>query len=109
MAEIGEVARDVLLRLAQDVDGKSFGLLENRIDMRFFVEAEQHEGRFQRHRGEGVDGDAGRPALGMPRGDHGHARGEAAHHLTEGEGIGHDSLWLKYSDYSNKSECVPNR
>jgi hypothetical protein len=51
------------------------------------AEAPQNQRRLQRNRGEGIDGDADRLAVGAARGDHGDAGGELAQRVAQGTAV----------------------
>jgi len=65
----GEARRQLGLVLGQDVDGEMCAAFEDRQALRLAVEAEEHQRRVERHRGEGIRGEADELALVAARRD----------------------------------------
>ncbi|AJC53825.1 hypothetical protein GZL_01223 [Streptomyces sp. 769] len=73
-----EPAAQLLLVGGEDVDREPPGRADLRPGRGRPRRAEAHQGRVQGHRGERLDGHARGAAVGLDRGDHGHAGAEAA-------------------------------
>ncbi len=84
----GETVGEVLLVDRQDVDGVMAGLAKGGEIVRAVVQAPEHQRRLQRHRREGIDGQADRMTVRVDGRDDGDAGREAAQGIAQGAGVG---------------------
>ena len=80
---VGESAGEMFLAFGEDVHREDPRLPEVEVGLRALIEADEHQGRVHRHRGEGIGGEAGQVALFVPGGHHRHPGGEAPYHRLE--------------------------
>ena len=82
----GEIRRQVLLLLPEDVHGKAAGAMNDLGEVRLLLDAEEHQRRVERQRRERVRRHAPDAAVDV-RGDDGHARDELSDRVPELAGI----------------------
>ncbi|MCY1461369.1 hypothetical protein D9M71_790210 [compost metagenome] len=73
LALAGEGVGFGLLVAGEQVNGELLALVQHRVGVGTIVGAEQHQRRVDRQGAEGAGGDTDDVALGVERGDHGHA------------------------------------
>ena len=78
--------RRLLARL-QHVDGEMRRAGQRRGARRHLVQADEEQGRVERHGGEAVDRDPRRPLVLVEAGDDGHSGGEAAERVAQRAGV----------------------
>lgn len=83
-----EHLRQVLLLGREDIHGVVFAGFEYRQAGKMPGHAPHDQGRIERHRVEGIDGQTDRLAIGGTRRDHRDSRGEHAEGVAEGAGEG---------------------
>src|ERR1700730_8620425 len=83
----GETCGYGLMMSGQDIDGEVLGSGQRGVAVGVVGDADEDERRIERYGGEGTGGEAGGPALGVHRGDDGHARAEVAEDGPEIGGV----------------------
>eukprot|EP00825_Cyclidium_porcatum_P008011 TRINITY_DN1400_c0_g1_i16.p4 TRINITY_DN1400_c0_g1~~TRINITY_DN1400_c0_g1_i16.p4 ORF type:complete len:144 (+),score=16.48 TRINITY_DN1400_c0_g1_i16:122-553(+) len=83
----GEAIGNILLLGRQDIDGVVAGLAKRFEVMRIVVQTPKDQGRVERNRREGIDGQADRMTIRVDSRDDGNAGGEASEGIAQGAAV----------------------
>src|SRR5712691_2209869 len=90
----------------EDVDSEASALAQGRIALALVIDADEHQRRLERHRGEGAGREARRPVVGVAGGHDGHPGGEVTEDTAKFVRIDHRSYIARASGECKESGCA---